>query len=353
MKIAYEYLLNESQLEKNIEWLLTKSSPSVVYLTNLNILKRRPDSKEMKELWSKVLESPSSKELFGKQREDGSWYDGGSWPYRPTYMPKSGYTPVSPKYVTTAWLLTKLGEMGYTAKEPRIRKACEWLMEWQWQNGVLSEKKNAPPQLTGNPNPPNSPCRMSIQLEALAKVGFGTDIRLRKSWDLMLRWRREDKGWIQNGHIDGTASPYKIWTRSCPYVSYFATSAFFFSRIPEYRKFAEESLRFILWHMDQKEVQDLQRFFWHGHEPLKELLMFSEIGFDHENKTIKDLLNWLKGMYEPDEACFRYKGKPYSKMNNREDGATSRVMKYRMYHQAEEDWLTYYSTMIFNNFLIR
>jgi hypothetical protein len=351
LKNSFEYLLNESQLEKNIEWLLAKSSPSVVYLTNLNLLKRRQYSEEMQELWNKVQQSPGSKEIFGKQREDGSWYDGGSWSYRPTYMPKSGYTPVSPKYVTTAWLLTKLGEMGYTVKEPKLRKACEWLLEWQWQNGVLSEKKNTSQSLKVNPYPSNIPCRMSIQLEALAKVGFGTDPRLRKSWDLMLRWRREDNGWVQDGHLDGTASPYKIWTRSCPYVSYFATSAFIYSRIPEYRKYAKESLRFILWHMDQKEVKDLQRFFFHGHEPLKELLMFSEIGFDHEHESIKGLLNWLKGMYDPCEACFRYKGKPYSKMNIKEDGATSRVMKYRMYHQVEDDWLTYYSTMIFKNFL--
>ena len=103
--------------------------------------------------------------------------------------------------------------------------------------------------------------------------------------------------------------------------------------------------------MNQKELTDLQRFFWHGHEPLKELLMFSELGFDPEQRSIQSLLDWLKSMYNPDEACFRYKGKPYSKMTRKEDGATSRVMKYRMYHQAEDDWLTYYATRIFNNFL--
>jgi hypothetical protein len=224
-------------------------------------------------------------------------------------------------------------------------------MQWQWPNGVLSEKKNATPSQKANPNPTNSPCRMSIQMEALAKVAFGTDPRLRKSWELLLRWRREDHGWVHEGHLDGTVSPYKIWTRRCPYVSYFVTSALFYSGISEYRKYAEESLRFILWHMDQKASKDLQRFFWHGHEPLTELLMFSELGFNPKQRSIQNLLEWLKRMYDPDKACFRYSGKPYSTMTRKADGATSRVMKYRMYHQAEDDWLTYYATKIFANYL--
>jgi len=344
-------MFNESQLGKNIEWLVANASSPVVYLTHLNILHEEPDTQKMQELWDNVQNSPCSCEIFGKQREDGSWCDGGSWAYNPTYMLKSGYTPVSPKYVTTVWLLGKLGEMGYTAEDPRILEACEWVMDWQWQNGVLSEKKEASQSMKDNPDPPNIPCRMSIQIEALAKVGFGSDKRLRKSWELMLRWRREDKGWIQDGHLDGTASPYKIWDRSCPYVSYFSTSALFYSGIPEYRRYAEESLRFILWHMDQKKPKDLQRFFWHGHEPLKELLMFSELGFDPEQRPIQGLLKWLEEMYNPDEAQFSYKGKPYSKMTKGKDGANSRVMKYRMYHQAEDDWLTYYATRIFHNFL--
>jgi hypothetical protein len=344
-------MLKESQIDDNIDWLLKNASPSVVYLTHLNILNERQNTKKMDKLWKNVLKSPSSCEIFGKQRKDGSWYNGGSWSYNPSYLPKSGYTPVSPKYTTTAWLLAKLGEMGYKIKDPRIRKACEWMMKWQWENGVLSEQKNASYSRKSKLNPTNSPCRMSIQLEALAKVGFGSDPRMKKSWELILNWRRDDKGWVREEHLDGTSAPYKIWTRSCPYVSYFATSAFFHSGITEYMKYARESLGFILWHMDQKKIKDLQRFYWHGHEPLKELYMFSELGFDPMQRSIQGLLAWLMEMYDPNEGCFRYTGKSYSKMTNKQDGATSRVMKYRMYHQAEDDWLTYYSTRIFNNFL--
>jgi len=34
----------------------------------------------------------------------------------------------------------------------------------------------------------------------------------------------------------------------------------------------------------------------------------------------------------------------------REDGASSVVMKYRLFHLIEDDWLTYYMTRIASNF---
>ena len=343
-------MLEASKLEKNIEWLRSHGSPPVVYLTHLHIIKDDPKDEKMRKLWKDVQDSSSSREIFGKQRDDGSWFDGGSWAYKPSYAPKSGYTPVSPKYVTTVWLLAKLGEMGYSSEDPWVKKACEWVMRWQWPNGVLSEDMDAAKEKKGRPDPPNVPCRMSIQMEGLSKVGFGKDRRLGKSWELLLRWRREDNGWVDRGHLDGSYAPYKVWDRSCPWVSYFATSALFHSGVSEYRVSAKESLGFILWHMGQKDPDDLRSFFWHGHEPLKELLMMSELGFDPDNKEIQNLLDWLIEMYNPDKHHFSYKGKPYSKMTNREDGVNSRIMKYRMYHQAEDDWLTYYATRIMSNF---
>jgi hypothetical protein len=296
-----------------------------------------------------VLTSPSSREIFNKQRNDGSWCSGGSWSYKHSYVPKPGCTPVSPKYVTTSWLLSKLGDMGYTVKDPRVAKACEWVMEWQRPNGVLTERREQTE--SSGMEIPNKPCRMSIQLNGLAKVGFGADPRLRRSWDLILKWRRDDDGWLQDGHLDGSSAPYKVWTRSCPWVSFFAVSSLFHSGVPDLVKEAKMSLTFTLWHMNQKDPDELKRFFWHGHEPVMELLMFSESGYSPDEPSIAALLEWLKSMYNLNQGFFHYMGKPYSKMTLREDGADSRVMKYRMYHVAEDDWLTYWCTRIFSNFL--
>ncbi len=74
-------MLNESQLEKNVEFLTANASPPVIYLTHLNLLQEKPDTPKMQKLWDNVQKSPSICEIFGKQREDGSWYDGSSWAY--------------------------------------------------------------------------------------------------------------------------------------------------------------------------------------------------------------------------------------------------------------------------------
>lgn len=344
-------MLNKKEIEQNINWLLSKGSAPVKYLTHIHLLEENPNSREMRELWRSMEKDPSSLEIFSKQQKDGSWCTGGSWAPPPSYLPKGGYTPVSPKYVTTAWILAILGDMRFDFHNEQVRRACEYSLKYQQPNGVLTEKKDWSEDEGSDPNPRNMPCRMSIQLDGLAKVGMARDKRLRKSFDLLKRWQRKDGGWVQEGHKDGTASPYKIWSRSCPWVTYFATSALYHSGDSDYKGAMFKGINFLLWHLNQKQDQEIKRFFWHGHDTVRELLMFSESNIGSTQRPVHVLLNWLEGMYDSDIGCFQYCGKPLSRMKRREDGATSQVMKYRMYHLIENDWFTYYMTRIESNFL--
>jgi len=135
-------MLTRDQIENNIGWLLENGSAPTKYLTNLYLLGASPRSSEMMELWDAVNEHPSSREIFSKQREDGSWCSGGPWAPKPSYIPKGGCTPVSPKYVTTSWVLAILGEMGFDHGDRRVRKACEQNLTYQRPNGVLSESRD-------------------------------------------------------------------------------------------------------------------------------------------------------------------------------------------------------------------
>jgi hypothetical protein len=88
----------------------------------------------MTNLWSDVQTCRDAEEIFSKQREDGSWCSGGSWALKPPYLQKSktgGYDPESPKYVTAIWVLPLLGDMGFTADDQRIRKACEYILSYK------------------------------------------------------------------------------------------------------------------------------------------------------------------------------------------------------------------------------
>jgi hypothetical protein len=342
---------SEDRVERSIEWLLENGSAPVRYMTLLRIVGEDPASPEMRELWREAQRDPDGVEAFSKQRPDGSWCTGGSWAPKPSYIPLSGCTPVSPKYVTTSWLLNILGDSGYTIADPRVAKAKEWILGFQRPNGVLTENHNPITADDYDENPRNVPCRMSIQLTGLAKVGAANDLGVRRGFEVLLRWQREDGGWVQEGHKDGTVAPYKHWTRSCPWVTYFTCTALHAGRLPEHREPLRRGLDFIVWHLNQKKRSDIRRFFWHGHEPVKELVMLAENGFSRDEPAVENLLEWLEAMYRPETGSYRYNGKPVSKMTLREDGGDPRVMKYRLYHLIEEDWFTYWMTRVEKCFL--
>jgi len=134
-------------------------------------------------------------------------------------------------------------------------------------------------------------------------------------------------------------------------VTFFTCSALHASRLPEYCEQLRRGLGFILWHLRQKRKADLRRFYWHGHEPIRELVMLAENGFSRDEPAVENLLEWLEAMYNDGTGSYRYNGKPVSKMTLHEDGGDPRVMKYRLYHLIEEEWLTYWITRIEKCFL--
>jgi hypothetical protein len=114
--------LSAGEINTSIRWLLENASPPVRYLTYKHILKTDPQSKPMQELWRGVERSREAEEIFSRQNEDGSWFSGGPWgPAGYRHQTGSGYTISRPKFVTTAWILPFLGEMGFTVADERIR----------------------------------------------------------------------------------------------------------------------------------------------------------------------------------------------------------------------------------------
>ena len=100
-----------------------------------------------------------------------------------------------------------------------------------------------------------------------------------------------------------------------------------------------------------KSDNETNRFFYHGHSIVHELLMFSEYNIGMKDKAIQTILKWFMSMYYQDESCFKYSGKPISKYSRKEDYMTARVAKYRLFHLIEDDWITYYLTRIMQNIL--
>lgn len=333
--------LSKKEIDRNIKWLLKHGSPSVKYLTHKHLLEVNPLSQKMRELWKEVEDYSEVRNLFSKQQSNGSW---GSGAYKIKSV-KEGYTPLTPKYVTTVWILPILGDLGYDIKDPRIKKACEYVMTYQCPDSMFYrwKIKRSKPDKQGYKEP-TFPCDQAIYLTALGSVGMSQDKRLENSYNQLLWLQREDGGWVSEIHRQRDN-----WTRSCPWSSYFGASALYYSQNPAYRKKLLKALNFLVWHLSKKKKDEIKRFFYHGHNMVKELLMFSENEIDMSQKPIQILLDWLLTMYHREEGFFEYRGKSLSKFNRREDGATPRVIKYRLYHLIETDWLTYYMTRIVKN----
>ncbi len=339
-------MMDKSQVEKNIQWLLSNGSSPVRYLTYKHLMKNDHNSETMKIMWSEVEKCSMVQEIFSKQKQDGSWCSGGSWAPNSSYVPKGGYSAFTPKYVTTVWILSMLGDMDFDIRDDRVKKACDYTLAFQRPNGRFSRFfKDQAIQLKREEgqdiNRSNFPCELGVYLLGLGKVGMGSDVRLKKSYDLLAKWQREDGGWVNDKH-----RVERKWSRSCPAVSHNAAAALYFSRLPEYKDNVCKALKFLIWHLSIIERSELQRFYYHGHNMVQELLMLSELGIGLYEDSIQTVLKWLMSMYYIDEGYFRYKEKSVSKDYEKRAKTMTPELRYRSYHLTEDDWFTYYMTRI-------
>jgi hypothetical protein len=354
--------LSAAEIDTSIHWLLENASPPVRYLTHKQILKADPQSEPMRELWRDVERCPAADEIFSRQNEDGSWFSGGPWgPRGYRRQTGRGYTYSRPKFVTTAWILPYLGEMGFTAADERVRRGCEGLLQ---DLGVQS----SPPDPSRVQAAPAANCcgLYAIPLRALASVGMAADERLQGAWKWLIRCQRADGGWLNPNHLADSPTPSKTrgrwpWDRSCAWGSFYAVQALFYAGDTAPRRALPDALAFLQWHLLQQDPRHVRTWVYHGHNTVKELLMFSATGFDLRQPPFLGLLEWLKGYYRPDEGVFRTQEKPIPnflrhvsavrRAFEEEVGAgywetiaktSAPVLRYHLYHLVEDDWLTYY-----------
>lgn len=354
--------LSIEEINTSTHWLIKNASPPVRYLTYRHIMKTDPQSKQMMELWRCVENSNDAEYIFSRQNEDGSWFSSGPWgPRGYRRQTGSGYTISRPKFVTTAWILPFLGEMGFSVDDERIRKSCEHMLQ---ETGCHYHIPGPIPSTV------NCCGGYAIPLRAFASVGMASDECLQGEWDWLILCQRTDGGWLNPNHLSDSLTPSKTrgrwpWNRSCVWGSFFAIQALFYSGNSKYHRTLLAALEFMLWHLSQKDKEHIQTWVYHGHNTVKELLMFSEAGFDMSVQPIQVLLGWLKGYYRPGEGMFRTQENPIpdfvrhvsaimKEFENKYGTAywgtiaktNASVLRYHLYHLVEDDWLTYYLTRI-------
>lgn len=137
-----------------LPWLLDDGSPAVRHLALRQLVDRPADDPEVRAARAAAMRTDPIAAILAAQDRDGWWI-----------KPGAGY---GPKYTSTVWQLIILDQLGADGGDPRIRTACDYLLDHaQTTSGGFGA-------LTGRPRPAPSTaihCLNGNLLRAL--IGFG------------------------------------------------------------------------------------------------------------------------------------------------------------------------------------
>lgn len=150
-------------MNKTIDWLLEKDTPSVRYFTFRYLLDRPEDDREVQAARRAIMKSEPVTKILTAQCSDGYWL-----------KPGPGYTP---KYQSTVWQILFLAELGAEGRNRQVRRGCEYLLEHaQAVHGGLSATTNATPSGAIH-------CLNGNLIWALVALGYDGDERVARAVD--------------------------------------------------------------------------------------------------------------------------------------------------------------------------
>jgi len=166
------------------EWLLEPDCAPVRYWALVDIVNRPPVDPEVRAAQAAIPAYPPVAGLLAAQENDGHW---GSRDY---YLPRAGRG--------TFWVLSVLGDLGLTADEEPIRRACDWMFTHQRESGAFCRRRRVPGQGTVWQED-TEPCTHARIVRFLIQFGYAPDPRVRKAIDWLLPAQRDDGTWFCRG----------------------------------------------------------------------------------------------------------------------------------------------------------
>ena len=170
---GWKSMLNECP----VEWLLEKENPSVRYFTLADILGKTADSQEVIEAKRGIMRDGLVPRILEKQNPGGYWG-----------KPEDFY--MRSKFKGTAWTLILLAWLGADGEDPRIRKACEFILDSSRHSSGGFAYKGAGEG--GGDTKYIIPCLTGNMAWSLIKLGCLGDSRVKESIDFIARYQRFD-----------------------------------------------------------------------------------------------------------------------------------------------------------------
>ena len=148
-----------------LPWLLDDAAPAVRHLALRRLLDRPADDPEVAAARGAAMDSNPIAAFLAEQRPEGWWG-----------KPGAGY---GPKYASTVWSLIFLDQMGADGGDPRVRLACEYVLQHtQTANGGFG----AVAALGRVPAPSSVVhCLTANLIRALAGFGWLDDERVQRA----------------------------------------------------------------------------------------------------------------------------------------------------------------------------
>ncbi len=238
--------------ESPLDWLLEESNPSVRYFTLREILDESESDPQVEHARKAILKSQTVVRILAKQNPEGYWEEPGS--------------PYQPKYKSSYWQVMTLGQLGVSRTEERVRRACEYIFQFQLKEGGFSShtlslaskeydllqqkgKKMSPKKswVSAKVHEHQYSCLTGNMSAALIRIGFARDARVKKALQWLVKIQNKDGGWLcpyWQAHIRDT--------HGCFYGTICALEAF--SEVPkkemptEMRQTTEKGTEFLLRH---------------------------------------------------------------------------------------------------------
>ena len=166
--------------ENIIEWLLEEENPSMRYITLTSLLGRSRTEQEVIDARMAIMQHGLVPEILSGQNDDGSWG-----------ISEKFYTQ---KYTGTVWVLLLLAELEVDPDDPRVRKACEFILTHSQEPeaggfSYMQSLKTGTGLSSGV-----IPCLTGNMVYSLIKLGCLDDSRVQKAIEWITKYQRADDG---------------------------------------------------------------------------------------------------------------------------------------------------------------
>ena len=160
-------------------WLLEEDNPSVRYFALKDLLDTRDNDQQVREAKAAIMHKGVVPKILTKQKPRGHWG-----------VAEDFY--IRSKYKGTVWTFLMLAELGADGADPRIKRACEFVLEHSQdrESGGFSHRGSA----KGGGSHDVLPCLIGNMIYSLTRFGYMDDPRVQRGIDWIATYQRFDDG---------------------------------------------------------------------------------------------------------------------------------------------------------------